>query len=580
MQRTMQKGQPRQAAPFFMPATNFATGCVRTGMAGHPLPYYLFCRYNCWCRSRSRRCCSRCRCTWHVQRERFQAQHAAAVLADTVSQCRVAVQLLTVRWNHFQHFRLPFWGRQTVFKRFLQHFDHDRWRGRGTWRCTQQCHDAAIAGTDNFRTELQQATFYRIILDDLYALTGVLQGPVFHFRVRQVFAQGLQAVFRRIHHLLDQVFGQWNIVVASLQHRTHVASTDRGWQVDPRTVFQELGREGSEWAKQQRALAIDDTGIEMRHGHRWRTYRSFAVDFGVVLVDQLRIGGDQPLAADRYAAVAFGFRNAGFFQQRQCTTASANEDELGTYVLFLAVSQVFHFHVPYAIGATLDVFHLITQVQFHTVFFGQVLHQAAGQRAIVDVGTDFHAGSGNLLVLVAAIHDQRRPLLDLRVIFAVQHALEQVFLLQSSVALAQEVDIVVAPHKAHMRYVVDEAAWIAQVFMRHFIGPELLGNLELLVDLNGFLGFHVAVGRFWRVVQFHERGVAGTGVVHCVRAFGRNRIEALIHGNGQRWIQFLEHAAQGSAHGARANQQHIDRFFRRRRWRLVTCRQNQARHQK
>jgi len=380
--------------------------------------------------------------------------------------------------------------------------------------------------------------------------------------------------------LLHQIFRQWNIVVARLQHGLDVAAADRGRQVDPRTVFQELGREGGKRAEQQGFLAIDDARVQMRHGHRRRTDGRLAVDLGRMRRHQFRIGRHQPLAADRHAAVALGFRNARFFQQRQRTAARADEDELGAHILFLAVSQVFHLDVPHAIGTTLDVFHLMTQVQGHAMAVRQVFDEATREIAEIDVGADVHARCRHFLALVAALHDQRRPLRDLRLVFRVQHAFEQVLLLQRVIALVQESNIGIAPHKAHVRHVVDEGLRRAQVLVGRLVGPELLGNFELLVDFDGFLRLDAAIGRFRRVVQFGKRRVARTRVVHRVRAFRSHGIETLDHFHRQRRVEFLEHAAQGGAHGAGADQQHVDRLFRRGRRGLVTCRQDQARHQK
>ena len=57
--------------------------------------------------------------------------------------------------------------------------------------------------------------------------------------------------------------------------------------------------------------------------------------------------------------------------------------------------------------------------------------------------------------------------------------------------------------------------------------------------------------------------MAGARVVHRVGALGGDGVEALNHFHRQRRIEFLEHAAQGGAHGAGADQQHVDRFFGR-----------------
>jgi hypothetical protein len=254
--------------------------------------------------------------------------------------------------------------------------------------------------------------------------------------------------------------------------------------------------------------------------------------------------------------------------QGQRRAAGADENEFRAHGLRRAVGQVLDGDVPDAIRAALDVADFMAQVQTHAGV-GQVLDHAAGQGAVIDVGTDVHAGRGHFLVLVAAVYDQRCPLADLRRVFAVQHALEQVLLLQGGIALAQVVDVVVAPDEGHMGNVVDEGTWITQVFLLHLIGPELLRNLELLVDFHGFLGFDMAVGCFRRVVQFSKAGMAGTGIIHRIRAFGANRIETLVHLNIQLGLQFLEHRAQGGTHDTGADQYHIDRLFRGRRRRFT-----------
>lgn len=68
----------------------------------------------------------------------------------------------------------------------------------------------------------------------------------------------------------------------------------------------------------------------------------------------------------------------------------------------------------------------------------QVFHETAREVAEIDIGTDFHARRRHFLALVTALHDEWRPLLDLRLVFREQHALEQVFLLQRGIALLQK----------------------------------------------------------------------------------------------------------------------------------------------
>ncbi len=207
-------------------------------------------------------------------------------MADAVRQGRVVVQLLAIRRHHFQHLRLPGRGFQRILEgRLFQHLQHDRRGGRSARRSAEQGDHAAVGRTDDFGTELQDAAILAV-LHDLHALAGRGQGPVFHLRVRQVVAQGGQAVFRRQHHLLDQVLGERDVVDTGLQHRTHVVGRDRGRHVDPGTVLQVLGREGRERSEQQGLLAVDDAGVQVGHRHRRRADRSLAVHLGQVGVHQ------------------------------------------------------------------------------------------------------------------------------------------------------------------------------------------------------------------------------------------------------------------------------------------------------
>ncbi|MCY1464958.1 hypothetical protein D9M71_830470 [compost metagenome] len=64
-------------------------------------------------------------------------------------------------------------------------------------------------------------------------------------------------------------------------------------------------------------------------------------------------------------------------------------------------------------------------VQLDVVVLGQRSDHLASDLAEVDVGTNRHAGCGNLLVGSTAFHHDRHPLLDLGVVFGVFHAAEQ-----------------------------------------------------------------------------------------------------------------------------------------------------------
>ncbi|MOA64586.1 hypothetical protein D3C78_1906830 [compost metagenome] len=55
----------------------------------------------------------------------------------------------------------------------------------------------------------------------------------------------------------------------------------------------------------------------------------------------------------------------------------------------------------------------MAQVQLEVWIFGQRIHQLVGDHAKVNVGAQRHAGSGNFLLRIATVHDQRCPLFNL-----------------------------------------------------------------------------------------------------------------------------------------------------------------------
>ena len=63
-------------------------------------------------------------------------------------------------------------------------------------------------------------------------------------------------------------------------------------------------------AEEQRLVAVDDARIQMRHGHGGRGAGRHAVHFGDVLLHNLRLVADEPLAADGKSAEAFALGDA------------------------------------------------------------------------------------------------------------------------------------------------------------------------------------------------------------------------------------------------------------------------------
>ncbi|MNF82358.1 hypothetical protein D3C84_646610 [compost metagenome] len=146
-------------------------------------------------------------------------------------------------------------------------------------------------------------------------------------------------------------------------------------------------------------------------------------------------------------------------------------------------------------------------------------------------------------------------------VFGVLHAAEQRAVLQGFMTLLEELDVLVAPDEAHVRHVVDERLRIAQHVLLDLVGPELLGDLELLVDPDRLADVDLAVGAFAGVVQFAEGGVAGTGVVPGVGAFFGDLVQALVDIDRPGRFQLIEVSPQTCTHDAAADQQYIYAFL-------------------
>ncbi|SSL80864.1 Uncharacterised protein [Klebsiella pneumoniae] len=152
----------------------------------------------------------------------------------------------------------------------LEHVQGDRRGGGSPRRSAEQRGNGFLLIDHHFGTELQHAALLCVFLDDLYALAGLDQFPVFFTRVRVVLFQRSETVIIAEHHLANQVFHQIEVVETDVGHRQHVIGGGSAEQIEERTIFQELGREGGEWPKQHHALTVEVTCIKVRHRHRRR----------------------------------------------------------------------------------------------------------------------------------------------------------------------------------------------------------------------------------------------------------------------------------------------------------------------
>ncbi|MNY34876.1 hypothetical protein D3C86_1692480 [compost metagenome] len=129
-------------------------------------------------------------------------------------------------------------------------------------------------------------------------------------------------------------------------------------------------------------------------------------------------------------------------------------------------------------------------------------------------------------------------------------------------ALLEEGDVFITPDETHVRHIVDEGLGIAQHLLLDLVGPELLGNLEVLVDGHGLADVDAAVGGLRRVVELAECRMAGTGIVPGVGAFLGDLVQALVDINRPARFQLVEVSPQARAHDAATDQQHIHSLFR------------------
>jgi len=186
--------------------------------------------------------------------------------------------------------------------------------------------------------------------------------------------------------------------------------------------------------------------------------------------------------------------------------------------------------------------------------------QAARQRLEVDVGAGPGPRGRHFLRRVAAGHHQRHPLGQPAAVVRVLHALEQRMPAQRLAPLSEERDVRVAADETDVRDRVDEVARRGEIALPHQGGPELPGDLELLVDLQGLRHVHRAVRALGRVVQLAEGGVARAGVVVDARALPGHVVQPLEHLDRPARLERLQQRPHGGAHDPAADERRVDGF--------------------
>jgi hypothetical protein len=328
---------------------------------------------------------------------------------------------------------------------------------------------------------------------------------------------------------------------ADLEEGGEVVRFHRAGQI-PKTAFlvQELRGPRGERAEEQRLLAVEDAGVEVRHGHGRRGVEGLAVNLGLVLGDDGGVVADEPLAADGKAADALALGDAGFLEKLEAAAAGADEDKFGGVAAGGAGGEFADGDVP-ARGGLVETDHAMAAGDAAAGLGAEPAEEFARDLAEVDVGAGVHARGGDGHVGPAG-GEERRPAADGGARGGENHLAEKMVGGHAGVAGAEVIDPLGAVHEAQVLDGVDELLGIGDHALGDGVGPELAGFFELLEDLDGIADIDRAVGRLrGRVAQLADAGVTGAGVVPAVGTFLGELVGDLVNLDAQAGLQPLEH---------------------------------------
>ncbi len=180
--------------------------------------------------------------------------------------------------------------------------------------------------------------------------------------------------------------------------------------------------------------------------------------------------------------------------------------------------------------------------------------QLPRQRPEIDVRPGLGPVQPDRIGEVPTLGHQRQPPGEFVLVVDELHGREQRVAHQGLVAPAEVVDVLGALHEADVRDGVEEAANVAHDVVLVGVGPELTGDLELLVDIDRLGDVDGAVGVLRGVVQFAQRRVAGSGVVPRVTALRGGGIEPFHQGDGPIRFDQTQQRTQRRAHDSRSDQ--------------------------
>jgi hypothetical protein len=110
--------------------------------------------------------------------------------------------------------------------------------------------------------------------------------------------------------------------------------------------MEKFSRPSRERPEEKRFPSIQNSGIEMRYGHRRSGIEGLPINFGLMFPDDFRVIANEPFSADWKAAQTFAFRDSGFLKNPKTASPSSNKDKLRPIRANLIRAKILDTHVP------------------------------------------------------------------------------------------------------------------------------------------------------------------------------------------------------------------------------------------
>lgn len=433
-------------------------------------------------------------------------------------------------------------------------FDYDMHGYRRAGRRAEQPGERAIGIGEHFGAEVDDAGFAVRFLDRLHANARVDEFPVRAIRGGIEDAEHFEPVFHALRALLDEVFDEGKVGDADVDQRREIVGANGAREVEDTAFFVEkLRGPRGEGPEEKFRFAIEHAGVEVRHGHCRRGVEGLAVNFRLMLRDDGGVFADEPLSPDGETAEPLGFGDSGTLQERQTSSAGADENKLRAIAAEIPGGQIANGDVP-AIRVFFEIDDAMVGGDTAAILLCEPAEELARDVAEVDVGAARQSRGGDRNSGVATLGEQRRPRTDHVAIGGVFDSCEEVMRGHRGVTALEEIDLVFAVDEAEVGHGADALAGACDHAVRDGVGPELFGKLELLEDLDEFCDVDAAVGlAVRRVAEFADTGVTGAGVVPAVGGFLGELGRDLVNLNRELRLEAFQQGGEVGGHDAAAD---------------------------